>query len=196
MLTLRTKLNGVGNRMRLVPLTSDYPLTAFDCGDEDLNKFFDEQSGRAERLLDDAKPSQELRIANTFILESDDGRIAAYFCLLSDKVSKDEVIGSRWKKVRSRFPKGKQFRSYPSVKIGRLAVSLDFRGQNVGSDMMDMLVRKLQDEHNALAFRFITVDAYLSAVPFYEKNGFLHLTKKDEDEHTRLMYFDMMEIAE
>ena len=42
----------------------------------------------------------------------------------------------------------------------------------------------------------ITVDAYLSAVPFYEKNGFLHLTKKDEDEHTRLMYFDMMEIAD
>ena len=51
-------------------------------------------------------------------------------------------------------------------------------------------------QRNALAFRFITVDAYLSAVPFYEKNGFLHLTKKDEDEHTRLMYFDMMEIAE
>ena len=128
--------------MRLVPLTPDYPLTGFDCGDEDLNKF----------LLDDAKPSQELRIANTFILEADDGRIAAYFCLLSDKVSKDEVIGSRWKKVRSRFPKGKQFRSYPSVKIGRLAVSLDFRGQNVGSDMMDKLVKKLQSERNALAF--------------------------------------------
>ena len=86
--------------MRLVPLTPDYPLATFDCGDEDLNRF----------LLDDAKPSQELRIA--------------------------------------------------------------------------------------LAFRFIAVDAYLSAVPFYEKNGFLHLTKKDEDEHTRLMYFDMMEITE
>ena len=25
--------------MRLVPLTPDYPLTAFDCGDSDLNKF-------------------------------------------------------------------------------------------------------------------------------------------------------------
>jgi len=185
--------------MELVPLTPDYPLAAFDCGDDDLNKF----------LLNDAKPSQELRIANTFILEADDGRIAAYFCLLSDKVSKDEVIGSRWKKVRSRFPKGKQFRSYPSAKIGRLAVSLDFRGLHVGSAMMDMLIRKLQAERNALAFRFITVDAYLSAVPFYEKggtcdvdnivggyHGFLHLTKKDEDEHTRLMYFDMMEIAE
>ena len=45
------------------------------------------------------------------------------------------------------------------------------------------------------AFRFITVDAYLSAVPFYEKNGFAHLTKKDEDEHTRLMFYDMMEVS-
>jgi hypothetical protein len=45
------------------------------------------------------------------------------------------------------------------------------------------------------AFRYITVDAYLSAVPFYEKNGFVHLTKKDEDEHTRLMFYDMMEVG-
>jgi hypothetical protein len=37
--------------MQLVPLTPDYPLATFDCGDEDLNKFFAEQSGRAERLL-------------------------------------------------------------------------------------------------------------------------------------------------
>ena len=44
------------------------------------------------------------------------------------------------------------------------------------------------------AFRYITVDAYLSAVPFYEKNGFVHLTKKDEDEHTRLMFYDMNEM--
>ena len=45
--------------MQLVPLTPDYPLAAFDCGDDDLNRF----------LLDDAKHAQELRIANTFILE-------------------------------------------------------------------------------------------------------------------------------
>ena len=80
--------------MQLVPLTPDYPLVAFDCGDEDLNKF----------LLDDAKPSQviglaaslveELRIANTFILE-DEGRIAAYFCLLNDRISRSEITGQR-----------------------------------------------------------------------------------------------------
>ena len=54
----------------------------------------------------------------------------------------------------------------------------------------------LANEQSRSAYHYLTVDAYISAVPFYEKNGFLHLTKKDEDEHTRLMYFDMMEIAE
>ena len=171
--------------MRLIPLTLDYELTAFDCGDEQLNNF----------LFEDARPSLELRIANTFILEADDGRIAAYFCLLNDKVSKEEVIGSRWKKIRAAFPKSKQFRSYPCIKIGRFAVSLDFRGQNVGRRLMALLKDLLVEQPGISAFHFITVDAYLSAVPFYEKNGFVHLTKKDEDEHTRLMFFDMMEVG-
>jgi len=171
--------------MRLIPLTLDYALTEFDCGDEQLNNF----------LFDDAKPSLALRIANTFILEVD-GRIAAYFCLLNDKISKDEVIGSRWKKIKATFPKDKQFRSYPTIKIGRFAVSKDFRGKNIGSDMMKKLKLMLYERQGQSAFRYITVDAYLSAVPFYEKNGFVHLTKKDEDEHTRLMFFDMMEVGE
>jgi predicted GNAT family N-acyltransferase len=169
--------------MRLVPLSLDYELTTFDCGDEQLNEF----------LFEDAKPSLELRIANTFILV-DDGRIAAYFCLLNDKVSKDEIIGSRWKKIRANFPKSKQFRSYPTVKIGRFAVSLDYRGRNIGPELMALLKDLLHDQPAHSAFRYITVDAYLSAVPFYEKNGFVHLTKKDEDEHTRLMFYDMNEM--
>ena len=44
------------------------------------------------------------------------------------------------------------------------------------------------------AFRYITVDAYLSAIDFYCKNGFKELTKKEEDDHTRLMFFDMMDV--
>ena len=42
--------------MNLVRLTPDYDLTDFDCGDEQLNSF----------LFEDAKPSLELRVANTF----------------------------------------------------------------------------------------------------------------------------------
>lgn len=145
-------------------------------------------------LFEDAKPSLELRIANTFILEADNGNIVAYFCLLNDKVSKDEVTGSRWKKVRANFPSSKQFRSYPTVKIGRFAVSKEYRGQNIGTWLLNVVKDILKQSSMHSAFRYITVDAYLSAVPFYEKNGFIHLTKKDEDEYTRLMFFDMMEV--
>ena len=104
--------------MDLIELTPDYNLSDFDCGDEQLNNF----------LLDDAKHAQELRIANTFILE-DEGRIVAYFCLLNDRISRSEITGSRWKKIRAKFPVSKQFRSYPCIKVGRFAVSLDYRGQ-------------------------------------------------------------------
>ena len=59
---------------------------------------------------------------------------------------------------------------------------------------MTLIKVLLNTNQNYSAFRFITVDAYISAIPFYYNNGFKELTKKDEDEHTRLMYFDMMEI--
>ena len=62
------------------------------------------------------------------------------------------------------------------------------------SDLMDKLKMLLKNEASHSAFRYITVDAYISAIPFYLKNGFVELTKKEEDEHTKLMYFDMMEL--
>ena len=52
----------------------------------------------------------------------------------------------------------------------------------------------LNTEHGRSAFRFLTVDAYLSAIDFYRKNGFKELTQKEEGEQTRLMFFDMMDV--
>ena len=169
--------------MNIVPLTKGYALTAFDCGDSDLNEF----------LLEDAKHFLEKRIANTYILE-DEGRIAAYFCLLNDKVSRQEITNSRWKSIKDSFPENKRFRSYPTIKIGRFAVAQEYRGQHIGSTLMDSLKLFLKNEVSRSAFRYITVDAYLSAIPFYRKNGFTELTQKEEAEHTRLMYFDMLEL--
>lgn len=169
--------------MKLVRLTKDSMLRYFDCGDSDLNDF----------LFEDAKHFLEKRIANTFILEDSD-RIVAYFCLLNDKISRLEITNSRWNRIKDSFPDNKHFRSYPSIKIGRFAVSKDYKGQHIGSDLMAMIKTLLNDNQDYSAFRFITVDAYLSAIGFYEKNGFKQLTRKDEDDHTRLMYFDMMEV--
>ncbi len=169
--------------MKLVRLTQDYELKEFDCGDFDLNDF----------LFDDAKHFLEKRIASTFILE-DGGKIVAYFCLLNDKISRLEITSSRWKEIKDSFPESKRFRSYPSIKIGRFAVSSAYSGKHIGSELMTTIKVLLSNYQNYSAFRFLTVDAYLSAISFYRSNGFKELTQKDENESTRLMYFDMMEI--
>ena len=170
--------------MELVKLTSSHDLSQFDCGDNDLNEF----------LRDDALNFIEKRIANTYVLE-DHGRIAAYFCLLNDKVTQQEASNNKWKKLKKGFPDGKQFSSYPAIKIGRFAVSSSYRGLNLGTILMDKIKKMLNGNSYYSAFRYLTVDAYLSAIGFYEKNNFKILSSQTLDDHTRLMFFDMMELG-
>lgn len=169
--------------MKLVRLTPDAVLNGFDCGDEDLNSF----------LVEDAKGFLDKHIATSFILKDGDN-IVAYFCLLNDKISRQDVTNSQWKKIKGGFPERKQFGSYPAIKIGRFAVSRQYKGRNIGTDLMNLLKGMLNDSPSYSAFRYLTVDAYLSAIDFYCKNNFKLLSEKIENEHTRLMFFDMMEL--
>lgn len=93
------------------------------------------------------------------------------------------------------FLRSDSINSYPSIKIGRFAVSKSCQGKSIGSDVMDGIKKILRADSGRSAFRYLTVDAYLSAIPFYEKNGFSLLSKKEEGDETRLMFYDMMEIA-
>lgn len=60
---------------------------------------------------------------------------------------------------------------------------------------MDKLKDMLNSITNYSAFRYLTVDAYLSAIGFYEKNNFKILSPQTKEEDTRLMFFDMMELG-
>ena len=51
-------------------------------------------------------------------------------------------------------------------------------------------------KYNKFSRRFITVDAYAAAIPFYLKNGFVPLNDEDADEPTRLLYFDLNDLDE
>ena len=51
----------------------------------------------------------------------------------------------------------------------------------------------LINRQSVSATRFLTVDAYLSVVPFYEKNGFRPLLNTP-CEDTLPMYFDLMQL--
>ena len=166
--------------MRLIELTSDYEMKPFDCGDAALNGF----------LCDEAKLFLELQLARTYLL-CDGEEIAGYFSLLNDKLSKQDVANSAWRKVKKLFPHTKHFGSYPAVKIGRFAISTRYHGSGLGRELMDILKRLLKQDRGYSMFRFLTVDAYLTAVPFYEKNEFKPLASAGDQGDTQAMYFDM-----
>lgn len=44
---------------------------------------------------------------------------------------------------------------------------------------------------NKTGCRFVTVDAYAAAVPFYQRNGFEFLNDENAGDYTRLMFYDL-----
>ena len=59
---------------------------------------------------------------------------------------------------------------------------------------MSELKYRLRQECGYSTFRFLTVDAYLEAIPFYERNGFKRLDPEEIAGNTRTMFFDMMQL--
>lgn len=160
----------------------DTDIKPFDCGDADLNGF----------LFDDAKKYLEAMLAVTYILEDKSAeKTVAYYCLLNDKIELDPDEKSKWNKINRKIPNSKRYHAYPAVKIGRLGVSLEYAHQHIGQ-MVIMQIKMIFSRMNLSGCRFLTVDAYANAVPFYEKCGFNFLSDKDESEETRAMYFDLM----
>lgn len=131
-------------------------------------------------------------LAVTYLLEDKAAdKTVAYYSLLNDKIVFDPDTKSYWNKLNRRIPNEKRRKDYPAVKIGRLAVSKDYTNQHIGR-MILLQIKMIFARMNQSGCRFITVDAYSEAVPFYEKCGFSFLSDKDENERTRAMYFDLM----
>jgi predicted GNAT family N-acyltransferase len=171
------------NGARILRLTPDYQFKEFDCGNKDLNEF----------LLNDSKGSMHLLQSVTSIIETDNDLIG-FYSLLNDKISSEEFDSrSQWKKWFNLKRPLSKF-GYPSMKIGRFAVATKYQRQKIGEAMLDYL-KILFVTNNRTGCKFITVDAYKKSINFYEKNGFKCLTKADENDDTRVMYFDLLPLA-
>ena len=158
-------------------------INAFDCGDADLNDF----------IINEAHLYRNELIAVSYVLENKTTKdVTAYFSLANDRVSvTDFESNSAFNRFRrKRFAHEKRLRTYPAVKICRLAVAQSMRGKAIGSFLLDFIKSYFLVD-NKTGCRFVTVDAYLDAVPFYERNDFSLLKSKDEDLVTRLLFFDL-----
>lgn len=169
-----------------VRLSPEKEILSFDCGDTDLNEFINV----------DAKNYLNELLAVTYLFENDDD-IVAFFSVLNDKITYQQAGESNglWNKIRKRIPHRKHFKSYPAVKLGRLAVNKSYQKKHLGTSILDY-IKVFFIDRNKTGCRFITVDAYRDSLTFYEKNGFKYMTEADKDADTRLMYYDLAVLKE
>lgn len=164
-------------------------IDKFDCGDSDLNDF----------ILNEAAPYRESLLAVSYVLEEKDHPESplAFVSVANDKVTLGDFGNktefNRFRKEQG-FPQSKRLKSYPAIKLCRLGVSAKYKNLHLGSFLIDFM-RGYFTSDNKSGCRFMTVDAYVNAIPFYQKNGFKCLDEVNEgDPHTRLLFCDLRRI--
>ncbi|MDE6118255.1 MAG: GNAT family N-acetyltransferase [Muribaculaceae bacterium] len=178
----------IANRYQIRRLAKGETIVSFDCGDDDLNDF----------IINESVQYRQARLAVTYVIEvKNTNRVIGFFSLANDRVSisdfESKTEFNRFRKKR--FVNEKRLKSYPATKICRLGIDSSAKGQSLGTFILDFIKSYFVID-NKTGCRFITVDAYADAVPFYLKNNFLPLSSDSDTDHTKLLFFDLEEIEE
>lgn len=111
--------------------------------------------------------------------------MVACFTLPNDSIRIWDLGSSKknamWKELTNRE---KMLSRFPGVLIGRLAVSKQFAGKGIGSEILDFIKLWFLSDENKTGCRLAIVDAKNkpNVLKFYEKNGFRFLFNKEIDE--------------
>ncbi|MDE5586156.1 MAG: GNAT family N-acetyltransferase [Muribaculaceae bacterium] len=178
----------IASSFQIRRLSKDEYISDFNCGDEDLNDF----------ILNESQLYTKARLAVSYVIQKvDNKQVVGFFSLANDRVSiSDFESKTEFNKFRKkRFVNEKRIKSYPAVKICRLAIDESAKGMSLGTFILDFIKTYFVVD-NKTGCRFITVDAYSNAIPFYLKNKFLPLSQDSDSDHTKLLFFDLDEIEE
>ncbi len=139
---------------RIEPLGAQHNRAGFSCGVEALDRYLKSQAGQDRRR----------GAASCFVAVNGQDQLAGYYTLAMTSVALTDVTADMAKKL-PRYPK------IPATLLGRLAVDLRFRGQQLGHllifDAMSQMVA------SKIASAMLVVDAKdETAAAFYVKFGF------------------------
>jgi len=178
-------------------LSEEHLITAFDCGDADLNEFFNR----------DALQYKHQMLSRTyFFRHKSSGKIVCAFSFSASSIKTADLPGSRRKKVKELVPREKTLKSYPGILIGRLGIATEFSGQGIGSQLIDFIKDICLIQFPDVV-RYLLVDAYNNpaVTNFYTKNNFAAVFSTEEQEkeayqqsetetlQTRYMFYDMIQ---
>jgi hypothetical protein len=175
--------NDILSKFSIRRLQEGERVESFDCGDDDLNDF----------ILNESHLYRKELLAVSYVLEDRATKnVAGYFSLANDRISiSDFPNNNLFNRFRKRFVNRKRITSYPAAKVCRLGIDKSVMGESIGSFLIDFIKSYFRFD-NKTGCRFLTVDAYNDAVPFYEKNQFLPLaTENNQTKRTKLLYYDL-----
>ena len=143
--------------------------------------------------------------AVTYLFETKDKTIA-YYSLQNDLLRIDPHIDKDFDKEISNIIADKDYSfllemkeqsTYPSAKIGRLAVDMEFQRRGYGSQILYFIIGSFL-ANNKTGCQFLTVDAINNAdtLRFYEKNDFSYVTLLDCKKPSRQMYLNLFALKQ
>ena len=140
---------------RFESLGEGHDRSAFHCGEEALDRYFQTQVTQDIRR----------RMTNCFVaVEAVTGHISAFYTLSAASVVLTGLPPEETKRL-PRYP------TLPAVRIGRLAVDERFQGRGLAAAMlMNAVHRSMQDA--AAAFTLLVDAKNDRAVAFYQRHGF------------------------
>lgn len=150
-----------------------YPFT---CGDEDMDEFFRK----------DALSYTKYRMGKSYCFRMKDNMqmIVACFTVSNDSIRIYDLPSTRRNAMWGLTHHEKILTRYPGVLVGRLAVSSNYSGAGIGSEVLDFIKMWFLDKNNKTGCRFAIVDAknqpYI--LRFYKRNGFKSLFPREIDE--------------
>lgn len=139
----------------IAPLAARHDRTAFACGVEALDRYLKQQATQDARR----------NVASVFVAEEQaTGAVLGFYSLSMAAVNLDRLPDDLARRM-PRYP------TVPAVRLGRLAVHVDARGQGLGAHLlMDAMARSLRSE---IAWAAFLVDAKDEAArAFYLRFGF------------------------
>jgi GNAT superfamily N-acetyltransferase len=155
-----------------------HEVSAFDCGDPDLNEF----------LQKDASAYQNEHLSFTRVVFHEK-ELVAYITLLTDSI----VLKTPEKKKLVDFHDSVM--QWPALKIGRLAVATARQKQcGIGKALLQYAVGLAIriGRESGVGCRFLTVDAYPVSIGFYERHGFVvnknYVDKEKPKTHPSMRY--------
>ncbi|NQV71870.1 GNAT family N-acetyltransferase [bacterium] len=143
-------------RIEIVQLSDKHIRSEFDCGDAALNQF----------LHKHAKQNFKKGLSVTYVaVRPGESTILGYYCISNGQVARHDLPDEEAGRL-PRYP-------VPVVRIGRLATSLEARGQGIGGLLLIDALKKSLKVSVKVGVYAVEVDAKTEAAKqFYLQYGF------------------------